>query len=93
MHAPVHTTMFSFIGYQPKVQEITLAADETKEVNIELATDTKLLEDVVVQAKADRQSETVLLLEQKKANTITQSIGAKELSRKGASASEPSSRG
>ena len=43
------------------------------------------MQDVVVKATASKEKETALLLEQKKAVEIKQSIGAQEMSRKGVS--------
>ncbi|WP_187696406.1 TonB-dependent receptor domain-containing protein [Xanthovirga aplysinae] len=76
---------FSFIGYQAQKRSITINSGDNITLEVKLEADTKVLEDVVITGKADRQSETVLLLEQKKAAVITQNIGANELSRKGVS--------
>lgn len=50
-----------------------------------MVTDEHLLSDVVVVAKANRESESVTLLEQKRSVVAVQAVGAKELARKGVS--------
>lgn len=77
---------FSFIGYENAEVPVTVVAGETVIVNKELGSGGYKLEDVVVQkATTNREKETALLLDQKKAVEIKQSIGAQEMSRKGIS--------
>lgn len=54
-------------------------------LDFEMVTDDHLLSDVIVVAKANRESESVTLLEQKRSVVAVQAVGAKELSRKGVS--------
>jgi len=75
----------SSLGYQADTLSIVIEAGSVFEKTIEVRTDAALLDMVQVTAKADRENETILLLEQKNAATISQSIGANELSKKGAS--------
>src|SRR5436190_2181237 len=80
-----YTIQFSFVGYETQEQPITLVAGETIIVNKVLGTGSYTLKDVVIQQTGSREKETALLLEQKKAVEIKQSIGAQEMSRKGVS--------
>ncbi len=75
---------FSFVSYDTAFREIGLTAGATIENNIELGEANISLAGFTVTAKINRSSENVLLMDQKKATGITQSVGAKELSRKGA---------
>jgi outer membrane receptor protein involved in Fe transport len=75
----------SSLGYKTDTITVVIEAGSVIEKNIEVWTDAALLEAVQVTAKADRENETILLLEQKNSATISQSIGANELSEKGAS--------
>lgn len=84
--AGTHTIVFSFLGYENVEQSFTVAAGETVTINKGLGSGSYKLEDVTVQAAArNREKETALLLEQKKAVEIKQSIGAQEMTRKGVS--------
>lgn len=77
---------FSFVGYESLEVPVTVKADEKVTVNKTLGSGSYKLEDVVIKAAApNRQKETALLLEQKNAVEIKQTIGAQELSRKGVS--------
>lgn len=76
----------SFLGYQTVEVPITIKAGQTVTVNRALtAGDGMMLQDVVITATASREKESALLLEQKEAVEIKQSIGVQELSRKGVS--------
>lgn len=80
-----HIVQFSYVGYENVEVTVKVAAGETVEVNKALGSGSYKLEDVVVQKAASREKETALLLDQKKAVEIKQSIGAQEMSRKGIS--------
>ncbi|OXA71874.1 TonB-dependent receptor [Flavobacterium aquidurense] len=76
--------IFSFVGYESVEKPVTVKANETITVNQVLSSGSFTLKDVVVKAAAvSKQKETALLLEQKNAVDIKQTIGAQELSRKG----------
>jgi len=83
--AGTHTITFSFLGYTDAAETVTVATGETKTVNKELQSDSVMLEDVVIETSFNREKETALLLEQKNAVEIKQSIGAQEIARKGIS--------
>ena len=81
-----YTIIFSFVGYETVEKPVTVKANETTTVNQVLSSGGYTLKDVVVKSAAgNREKETALLLEQKNAVTIKQSIGAQEMSRKGVS--------
>jgi hypothetical protein len=70
----------SFISYKSKtISDIILEDGKTYTYNFNLEESTVALNDVKVVAKAKRESEVVLLLDQRKSTTIKQSIGAQEL--------------
>ncbi|MGX7667550.1 TonB-dependent receptor domain-containing protein [Flavobacterium pedocola] len=80
-----HTLVISFLGYESVEIPFTIKANETLEFNQALGSKGVELEDVVIKVEQNREKETALLAEQKKAVEIKQSIGAQELSRKGIS--------
>lgn len=80
--------VYSFLGYESQEENVTLSAGENKKINKALSSGSVTLEDVVIESVQSREKETALLLEQKNAVEIKQSIGAQELSRKGVSDAE-----
>ncbi|MDX6180578.1 TonB-dependent receptor [Flavobacterium sp. Fl-77] len=80
-----YTVIFSFIGYESIETLVTVKANETITVNQTLSSGGYTLKDVVVKNTTSREKETALLLDQKNAVVIKQSIGAQEMSRKGVS--------
>ncbi|MCO6148016.1 TonB-dependent receptor [Flavobacterium sp. NRK1] len=79
------TLVFGFLGYETKEVQVTVKANETKVLNQALASTSVQLEDVVIEKTVNREKETALLMDQKNAAIIKQSIGAQELTRKGVS--------
>lgn len=80
-----YTVQFSFVGYESVDVPVTVVANETVTLNQAIGSGSYKLEDVVIKSNFSREKETVLLLEQKKAVVIKQSIGAQEMARKGVS--------
>ncbi|HQW68410.1 MAG TPA: TonB-dependent receptor [Flavobacterium sp.] len=80
-----YTLEFSFLGYENVTETVVVKENETSIINKSIGSGSYTLQDVVVQKAANREKETALLLEQKKAVEIKQSIGAQEMSRKGIS--------
>ncbi|WP_281323178.1 TonB-dependent receptor [Flavobacterium aestivum] len=80
-----YTIQFSFLGYDPIEVPVTVVANETVTLNNSLGSGSYKLKDVVIKSNVTREKETALLLEQKNAVVIKQSIGAQEMSRKGVS--------
>ncbi|MEM0541741.1 TonB-dependent receptor [Flavobacterium sp. j3] len=77
--------VFSFVGYENVEEKVEVKAGETMTINKALGSGSYQLKDVVIQNTVSREKETALLLEQKNAVEIKQSIGAQEMSRKGVS--------
>lgn len=80
-----YTIQFSFLGYESVEVPVTVTAHETVTANSSLGSGSYKLKDVVIKSNNGREKETALLLEQKQAAVIKQSIGAQEMSRKGVS--------
>lgn len=83
-----YTLVISFISYDSQEKQIEVKSGEETIVNVKLAPATLEIEGVDVVAKANRESENMLLVEQKNAVIATQAIGAQEISRKGVSDAE-----
>jgi TonB-dependent receptor len=77
--------VFSFIGYETQEITVKVEADNPTELNVLMGASAASLDEVLITATTKRESEVALLLDQKKAAEIKQSIGAEELSRKGVS--------
>src|SRR5690606_27206806 len=80
-----YTIVCSFVGYETQEIEASIEAGKITEINVPLSARAASLDEVVITTTTKRESEVALLLEQKKAVEIKQSIGAEELSRKGVS--------
>jgi hypothetical protein len=80
-----YTLQLSFVGYETIEVPVTVVADQTVTIDKALGSGSYKLEDVIVKSTVNRQKESALLLEQKNAVSIKQSIGSQELSRKGVS--------
>jgi outer membrane receptor protein involved in Fe transport len=81
-----YVIQFSFLGYETAETSFSIKSDETLTINKTLSSgEGYQLTDVVVKSSGGREKETALLLEQKNAVVIKQSIGAQEMSRKGIS--------
>lgn len=78
----------SSIGYLNYTEALVINKPEPAFKEINLAKDNKTLQEIVVTSTVNRESESRLLTEQKKAVVAVQSIGAQELSRKGVSNAE-----
>ncbi len=76
---------FSFLGYKTAEEQVAVTASQETILNIALDSAAETLNGVVVRGIVNRERETALLLEQKNAVEIRQSIGAQEFSRKGVS--------
>jgi outer membrane receptor protein involved in Fe transport len=80
-----HTLVVSFISYEPQEIPVELKAGEETELNVALEPAMLDIGEVKVVAKANRESEAMLLLDQKNAAGITESIGSSRLSSLGVS--------
>lgn len=80
----IYDIEIKYVGYKAVVKrQIKIEDNRIVTLDFELKADAQMLSDVTVVAKANRESESVTLLEQKKSIVAIQSVGAKELSRKG----------
>ncbi len=81
-----HILVFSFVGYETVEKPITIVSGKTITVNQRLGTHQGVaLDEIKIKATNNREKESALLLEQKKAVSIQTKIGAQELARKGVS--------
>ncbi|WP_335964958.1 TonB-dependent receptor [Galbibacter sp. PAP.153] len=79
-----YTIVISFVGYETlEVPNISVQAGKVTELNTALGAGSVSLDEVVVTTTARRDSETALLLDQKKAIEIKESIGAQQLTKLG----------
>lgn len=83
-----HTLVMGFLGYNTIEVQFSIKAGETKILDQILTSTSVQLEDVVIEKTVNREKESALLVEQKNAVEITQTIGAQEMSRKGVSNAE-----
>jgi hypothetical protein len=85
LEAGSYTVIFSFVGYETIEIIANVVAGKVTEINVPMSASAASLDEIVITTTTKRESETALLLEQKKAVAIQVSIGAEELSRKGVS--------
>ena len=88
LNAPVgnQIIVFSFVGYQTIEKQIIVKANQTITVNQQLgANEGVALDEIEIKGSTSKDKASALLLEQKKAVVIKESIGAEELSSKGIS--------
>ncbi|WP_199489107.1 TonB-dependent receptor [Mesonia sp. K7] len=81
-----YTLVFSFIGYETvEVPNVVVTANKVTEVNTSLGASAAALDEIVIKTVARRDSEVALLLDQKEAVDIKESIGSVELAKMGVS--------
>ncbi len=84
-----YTVLCSFVSYETQViEQVEIKANETYTFNFEMTDAAVEIGGVEVVAKKNRESEGMLLIEQRNAVVATQAVGAQELSRKGVSDAE-----
>lgn len=83
----VYSIIYSFLGYETiTMPNVTIEAGKVTSIDLSMAANAGVeLEGVTVTTVARKDSETALLLDQKKTSTLETSIGSQELIRKGAS--------
>lgn len=82
--AGTYTLIASYIAYQNEIRTgIVVGGNNEITVDFLLNLDDISLQEVEVVARTNRESENILLMEQRQALVATQSVGARELSRKG----------
>ena len=82
-----YTLQISYLGYKTTEVPVILKDNQKLVINkiLYAETDGNQLEDIVITVETNRQKETALLAEQRKAVEIKTAIGSQELSRKGVS--------
>ncbi|WP_405609824.1 carboxypeptidase-like regulatory domain-containing protein [Polaribacter sp. Asnod1-A03] len=81
-----HIVVFSFLGYESIEKPFTIKGGETVTINqLMSAAEGVSLDEVVVKSSTNKESASALLLEQKKATVIKESIGAQTLAKIGVS--------
>ncbi len=81
-----YTLVFSFVGYETQESIVEVVAGKVTTINMTMIASAATLDEVMLgTVSRKKESEAALLLDQKKAVEIKQSIGAEELSRKGVS--------
>jgi len=81
-----YTIVFSFLGYKTLEVPVTVKAGETVTINKTLeAAEGVSLDEIKLKTTVSKEKESALLLEQKKATVIKESIGADRLSKIGVS--------
>tara|TARA_R110002049_G_scaffold65035_1_gene170923 strand:+ start:42796 stop:45534 length:2739 start_codon:yes stop_codon:yes gene_type:complete len=80
-----YVLQFSFVGYETQEINATVVADKVTEVNVPMGASAASLDEIVITTTTKRESETALLMEQKKANVIVESIGSERLTEIGVS--------
>ena len=82
----IYDIEIKYVGYKTAVKrQVKIEDNKVTTLDFEMVTDDQMLSDVVVVGKANRESENVTLLEQKRSVVAVQAVGAQELSRKGVS--------
>ncbi len=81
-----YTIEFSFVGYETvNVPNVNIIENKFTTINSSLGASAAALDEVVISVSTSRARAEALLVEQRKATTITTAIGAQELARKGVS--------
>ncbi len=79
-----YTVIYSFVGYETlEVPNVIVVAGKVTEINTALGSSAASLDEVVIKTVSRRDSQVALLIEQKKAIEIKESIGAQELAKMG----------
>ncbi len=82
----IYTLEFSFTGYQTvEIPDVTVEPDRVIVIDATMGATAAALEEVVIKVVTNREREEALLLEQKDAIQIKESIGAEQLARLGVS--------
>ena len=82
----IYDIEIKYVGYKTAVKrQVKIEDGKAATLDFELEADNRLLAGVEVVAKANRESENVTMMEQRRSVVAIQAIGAQELSRKGVS--------
>ncbi|WP_025742365.1 TonB-dependent receptor [Aquimarina pacifica] len=84
--AGTYTIEFSFTGYQTvEIPNVVVEADKVAVVDATMGATAASLDEVLIKVVTNREREEALLIEQKKAVTVKESIGAQQLTKLGVS--------
>lgn len=77
---------FSFVGYETlEIPNVVVVADKFTRIDTALGASAATLDEVFITVQTSRERETALLLEQKEALSVVESIGAQQMSKLGVS--------
>lgn len=85
LEAGSYTVVFSFVGYETQEINVTVVSNKVTTINVPMGASAASLDEVVITTTTRKESEVALLLDQKKAVEIKESIGAEQLTRLGVS--------
>lgn len=81
-----YTLVYSYVGYKTvEIPDVEVIPGKVINIDVPMEPSAAALEEVVIKTTTRRDTEVALLLEQKKATTIKESIGAEQLSKLGVS--------
>ncbi|WP_299524563.1 TonB-dependent receptor [Winogradskyella sp.] len=78
-----YTVVFSYVGYETQEIPVTVESGKVTNINVPMSASAASLDEVVITTTTRKESVAALLLDQKKAIEIKESIGAVELERLG----------
>ena len=79
-----YTVVYSFVGYETvEIDNVVVEPNKVTTVNVPMGASAATLDEVVIKTTTRRESEVALLLDQKRAVEIRESIGAEQLSKIG----------
>ncbi|MBT8399587.1 MAG: TonB-dependent receptor [Rhodothermia bacterium] len=82
----LHSLVFSYIGYTPQtVRNVEVKGGEVTRIDLALSPETVGMEEVIVEARAIRNNEAVLLKDRQKALAVSDAISAEAISKSGSS--------
>ena len=80
-----YTIEVTFVGYTTQTLVVKVLANENKTVNINLVSNSELIDEFVVVGKADRESKSMDILTTKQATGLENNLGAQKIEEVGAS--------
>lgn len=81
-----YTVVYSYLGYKTiEIPDVKVIPGKVTNIDVPMEPSAAALDEVVIKTVTRRETEVALLLEQKKATTIKESIGAEQLTKLGVS--------
>ena len=81
-----YTLVYSYVGYKTiEIPDVKVIPGKVTNIDVPMEPSAASLDEVVIKTTTRRETEIALMLEQKKATTIKESIGAEQLSKLGVS--------